>query len=112
MDWRRPQRSPRGRNGGGFVLRGARRWPLELSVDRPRWTLAGPEATVLARIYRPDITAGRIYRAFDDHVPSDRVVGVKPSPEHSFAMIGASANTRRFSILLAGSGCAAAVWTL
>ena len=45
-----------------------------------------PDATVLARMRRPDITTGMYKRVSDGAAPEDRVPRVKPPSERSFAM--------------------------
>ena len=85
--------------------------------------MAGPETTVLARMSRPIIPVSTNNRLVASPAPTDRVRGVKPSPEHSFAMIDASRGEHRRPALERGfeaprgrlgawivaSGCAGAV---
>ena len=46
-----------------------------------------PDATVLARMRRPDITTDMDKRVSDGAAPEDRVAGVKPASERRFVIV-------------------------
>ena len=60
----------------------------------------------------PGITAGTVKRKVGAPAPIDRVPGVKPPSEHSFAMNVTSAENDEESLSLADAGRTATVWTL
>ena len=75
---------------------------MEASVGRSRRAVTVLDTTVLARIRRPIITGTTVERMVAADEPTERVPGVKPTSEHLFAMIGASAEKHDRSIRMLG----------